>query len=109
MPSVRKRPPARTPEARESLMVSLAMDLAEKQLAEGTASSQVITHYLKLGAMRERLEKEKLEHEIELLRAKTDAIKSSKETEEMYRKAIEAMGIYGRAFRNEEESDEEEL
>ena len=59
-PSKPRRPPATTPEARENQMVSLAIDLAEKQLAEGTASSQVITHYLKLATSREQLEKEKL-------------------------------------------------
>ena len=46
----RKIRPALTPEARENQMISLAVDLAEKQLMEGTASSQVITHYLKLGS-----------------------------------------------------------
>ena len=61
--SKRKIRPALTPEARENQLISLAVDLAEKQLQEGTASSQVITHYLKLGSMRERLEREKLEEE----------------------------------------------
>ena len=61
--SSRKRRPALSPEARENQLISLAVDLAEKQLQEGTASSQVITHYLKLGSTKERLEKEKLEEE----------------------------------------------
>jgi hypothetical protein len=69
--------------------------LAEKQLEEGTASSQVITHYLKLGCMRERLEREKLKKENELLEAKTEAIKTSKHTEELYADAIAAMKLYG--------------
>lgn len=86
--------PALTPEARENQMISLAIDLAEKQLIEGTASSQVITHYLKLGSSKERLEKEKLEKENELLRAKTEALESEKRTEELYANAIAAMQKY---------------
>ena len=68
---VKKIRPALTPESRENQLISLAVDLAERQLQEGTASSQVITHYLKLGSTRERQEKEKLEEEIKLLRART--------------------------------------
>lgn len=75
-------------------MISLAVDLAEKQLLEGTASSQVITHYLKLGSTKERLEKEKLERENELLRAKTEALESAKHVEELYANALDAMRSY---------------
>ena len=92
--SSRKIRPALTPEARESQMISLAVDLAEKQLMEGTASSQVITHYLKLGSTKERLEKEKLEEENKLLRARTDALQSAKRVEELYADAIAAMKRY---------------
>ena len=90
----RKFKPASTPEARENQMISLAIDLAEQQLLDGTASSQVITHYLKLGSMREQLEKEKLEEENKLLRAKTEALESQKRTEELYQKALDAMRQY---------------
>ena len=75
-------------------MISLAIDLAEKQLLEGTASSSVITHYLKLGTTRERLEKEKLQKENELLRAKTEVLESTKRVEELYTNALNAMKIY---------------
>lgn len=92
--STRKIRPALTPEAREGQLISLAIDLAEKQMIEGTASSQVITHYLKLGTERARLEKEKLQRENELLSAKTEAIKSSERIEELYSNAIKAMQIY---------------
>lgn len=81
-------------DARESQLISLATDLAEKQLREGTASSQVITHYLKLGTTRERLEKEKLEEENKLLKAKTENLQSAKRTEELYAEAIKYMQIY---------------
>ena len=86
--------PALTPEAREKQLISLAVDLAEKQLQEGTASSQVITHYLKLGSTKERLEKEKLAEENKLLKAKTEAIQSQKRVEELYSEALNAMRRY---------------
>ena len=86
--------PALTPEARENQLISLAVDLAEKQLIEGTASSQVISHYLKLGSTKERLEKEKLEEENKLLRARTEALQSAKRIAELYSNAISAMRKY---------------
>ena len=64
----KSRRPAMSPDARENQMINLAVDLAEKQLEEGTASSQVITHFLKLGSSKERLEREKLEEENKLLK-----------------------------------------
>ena len=91
---VKRSRPALTPEARENQLISLAVDLAEQQLREGTASSQVITHYLKLGSTRERLERERLEQENALLRAKTAAVQSSQHSEELYEKAIAAMKSY---------------
>ncbi len=92
--SSRKMRPALTPEARENQLISLAVDLAEKQLMEGTASSQVITHYLKLATTREKLENEKKMKEMELLQAKTEAIESSKRIEAMYTEALNAMRSY---------------
>ena len=89
-----KQIPARSPEARENQMIALAVDLAEKQLIEGTASAQVITHYLKLGTLKEQLEREKLEKENELLKAKTEAIQSAQRVEELYSNALEAMRRY---------------
>lgn len=86
--------PADTPEARENQLISAAVNLAEKQLLEGTASPSVITHYLRLASGRERLEREKLERENEVLRAKAEALESNRRTEELYAKAIEAMRSY---------------
>lgn len=91
----RKIRPALTPEARENQLISLAVDLAEKQLLEGTASSQVITHYLKLGSTKERLEKEILERQKDLLTAKTEVLQSAKRVEELYSNALKAMRQYG--------------
>ena len=92
--SSRKIRPALTPEARENQLISLAIDLAQKQLQEGTASSQVITHYLKLGSTKERLEKERLEAENKLLHARTAALESSEWVEKLYAEAIDAMKRY---------------
>lgn len=90
----RTRRPAMTPDARENQMINLAVDLAERQLEEGTASSQVITHFLKLGSSKERLEREKLEEENKLLRAKTESLQSQKRVEELYAEALAAMRRY---------------
>ena len=92
--STRKRRPALTPEPRENQMIALAVDLAEKQLMEGTASSQVITHFLKLGSSKAELEREKLAMENELIRAKTESIQSQKKMEEVYLNALNAMKRY---------------
>ena len=85
---------AMTPEARENQLISLAVNLAEKQLREGTASSQVITHYLKLGSTKERMEKEMMAEQIKLLTAKTEALQSAKHVEELYTEAIAAFKRY---------------
>ena len=95
IPPKKRRPPAMTLEARENQMIALAVDLAEKQLLEGTASSQVISHYLKLGSTKERVEKEILMEQKKLITAKTEAIQSAKRVEELYKEALSAMRSYG--------------
>ena len=87
-------PPALTPEGRENQLIGLAVACAEKQLMDGTASTAIITHYLKLGSTRERLEQERLEKENELLRAKTESLASQKRVEELYGQALNAMRSY---------------
>ena len=101
-PKKKSRPPL-TAEGKEKQMISLAIDCAEKQLREGTASSQVITHYLKLASSKNELEMEKLRKENELLRAKTEAIKSAKSQEELYAKAIAAIRRYSGAGAEDED------
>ena len=86
--------PALTPEARENQMIALAVDLAEQQLRDGTASSQVLTHFLKLGSERERLERERLIEENKLLKAKTKEIENSAEVKVLYEQALKAMRNY---------------
>lgn len=93
-PSSRKIRPALTPEARENQMISLAMDLVEQRLIDGTASSQETTHFLKLATSKANLEKEKLERENELLRAKTESLQSAKNMEKVYTEALNAMRRY---------------
>lgn len=100
--SARRMRPGLTPEARENQLVSLAVDLAEEQLRNGTASAQVITHYLKLGSSREKLEKEKIALENELVKAKTEATASAKDVKEMYEKAMASF----RRYSGQEEDDE---
>lgn len=98
-------PPARSREQKENQMISLAMDLAEQQLRDGTASAMVISHYLKLGTTKALLEKEKLQKETELLRVKAESIEAAKRSEELYEQAIAAMRSYNGV---EEESFEDE-
>lgn len=85
---------ARTPEARENQLINLAIDLAEKQLSEGTASAMVITHYIKMASMKEKLEREKLEKEIEHLKAKTEAYEAGRRSDEKYERALRAFSLY---------------
>lgn len=92
--SKRKERPATSPEARENQMIALAVDLAEKQLRDGSASSQVITHFLKLGTTRAELEKEKVKAEIEEKKAKVKAIEMGEEMKVLYENAISAMRNY---------------
>lgn len=93
-PTQPRRPPATTPEGIEDQMIALAVGVAKKQMEDGSASSQVITHYLKLATVREKLEQEKLARENELLRARVDSLGSSKRVEELYENAIKAMRSY---------------
>lgn len=88
------RPPATTPEGRENQLIAAAVDLAEKQIREGKASSQVITHFLKLATTREKLEQEKLKGENELLKARVESLASAARVEELYKNALEAMRSY---------------
>lgn len=87
--------PALTPEARENQLIALAVDEAERQLRDHTASSQVITHFLKLATAREKLEQERLKAEIELQKAKIKALDNAEEIKVLYENAIKAMRSYG--------------
>lgn len=93
-PKTSRRPPATTPEAQENRLISKAVSLAERQLEDGSASAQVVTHFLKLGSSREKLEQERLALESSLLEAKREAMASAARVEELYGEAIAAMRRY---------------
>lgn len=93
-PPKRRSRPASTPEQRENQLIALSVDLAEKQLKDGSASAQVITHYLKLGSSREKLEQERLKEEVTVLKARADQLESQKRIEELYANALDAMRRY---------------
>lgn len=99
--------PGLTPESREDQLVALAINLAEEQLLAGTASSQVISHFLKIGSTKERIEKEILNEQKDLIKAKTEALKSEKRVEELYEEALNAMRRY--AGQDVVDNDEEEF
>lgn len=103
-----KRPPATTPEGRENQLISKAVDLAETQLENGTASAQVISHYLKLGSSREKLEQERLTEDVALMQAKREAMASAQRVEELYSAAIDAMRRYAGHDPPVEEEDEDD-
>lgn len=104
---VRSRKPARTPEGRENQLISAAMDLAEQQIRDGTASSQVITHYLRLGTEKYKLEQKKLEADTKLSLAKVEAAETNKVLEEKYDRAIAAMRTYSGLGEQTYELDED--
>lgn len=99
--------PATTPEGREDQMIALAMDLVEQRLRDGTASSQETTHFLKAASRKSRLEIEKLKEELELTKAKTEAIQSAKKVEELYAEAIKAFKTY--SGQDGEEDEDQDL
>lgn len=102
-----KTRPATTPEARENQLIALATDLAEQQLRDGTASNQVIVHYLRLGSTKERLEKEMLAKKTELVAAQAESVKSTKRQEELYQEALAAMREYSGSYLGGTADDEE--
>lgn len=85
---------AKSSEERENQMISLAVERAEKQIRDGTASSQVLVHYLKLATTREKLEQEKLRQENEMLKAKTKAYENSEDVKRLMEEALAAMRTY---------------
>ena len=100
-PPKQKLRPQSSPEARENQLISLAYDLAEERLRNGTATSQEVVHFLRLGSIRERKELELVEKKIELDTAKTEALKSAKRIEELYSDAINAFRSYSPSISEE--------
>lgn len=94
-PNKNKMPPALTPEARENQLISLAIDLVEQRLIDGTASAQETTHFLKLASRKAKIELERAELENEMIRAKTQSIRDQADMKTLYKDAIDAMRRYG--------------
>jgi len=90
----RRSRPATTPEGREAQLISMAYDLVERRIQEGTATSQEVTHFLKLGSSREKLEQERLQHDNMLTQAKMEQLASQARVEELYKNALDAMRTY---------------
>lgn len=111
MPSSTKsrRRPTMSEEGSENQMISLAHKCAEEQLRKGTASSQIICHYLKMGSEKERLAIEKDKAELELLRAKTRSIESADQMNEMFAQALKVFSSYRGETDDEEDEDEEDI
>lgn len=101
----KKLPPARTPEARENQLIRLATDLAERKLRDGTASSQLITEFVKRGSTEDHIKREILERQKDLITAKTEALQSQKRVEELYANALAAMRSYSGSEKEDEDDD----
>lgn len=93
-PARSSRPPATTPDDRENQLISAAVNLAERQILNGTASAQVLTHYLKLGSSRERLEQQRLREENKLLEVKRETMEAAQRIESVYKEALDLMRAY---------------
>lgn len=100
--------PALTPEARENQLISLAIDLVEQRLIDGTASAQETTHFLKLASRKAKIELERAELENELIRAKTQSIRDQADMKTLYKDAIDAMRRYGGHGGDVEDDDYDE-
>lgn len=101
-------PPVESLEARENQLIALAFDRAERQIRDGSVSSQVLTHFLKLGTEKAALENEKIRNENEMLKAKVETLRSQQRSEELYQSALNAMRSYSGIDISDEDSYEEE-
>jgi uncharacterized protein (DUF1015 family) len=99
-----RQPPGRTPEERENQLIAKAYDLVERRLDEGTATSQETVHFLKMGSPNARLERKNLEMTNELILAKTEALKSAKRSEELFKEAMSAFSTYSGQKRVEDDA-----
>ena len=86
--------PAMSAEAVENRLINKAYKAVERRIEDGTATAAELTHFLRLGSAKEQLELEKLKKENELLKAKTESLRSQEEVKEMYANAIKAFGKY---------------
>lgn len=103
---VPKSKPARTPEARENQLISLAYDLAEERLRNGTASSAEVVQLMKWGSKQTRLEQELTETKMELMKAKKEALEASTRMEELFEDAMRQFRRYNGVFEEDETYEE---
>ena len=92
--SRRSSRPASSPKERENQLIAKAYDLAEKRIEEGTATSQEVCFFLKLGSSKEQLEQKLLDTEVELAKAKAQALRDTKDIKELYENAQKAILTY---------------
>lgn len=103
----RRRSPAKTPEERESMLISMAMDRAEQQIADGSASSQLLTHFAKLGSSREKLEQERLRNEVQVLQKKVETMEAAVDVKNLMEEALLAFkGYSGQSTKKDDEEDD---
>ena len=103
-PKPRRRSPAKTPEERESMLISMAMDRAEQQIREGSASSQLLTHFAKLGSSREKLEQERLRSENLVLRKKLETMEAAVDLRDLMREALDSF----KGYSGEDDDDDDD-
>ena len=96
-------PPALTEEALENKMIMKAYEVVYQRMCDGTVTAPELVHFLRLGSTKEREDRDFLNKRKELLEAKTKAINESKNIEELYSKAIEAMKSYSPTQSEDEE------
>lgn len=89
-----KRPPAITLEDREGELINLALEAAEDRIRSGKASDSLLIQFIRHSSTKAQLEKEKLEADVELAKAKAEAIRQEERIEELYMSAIDAMKRY---------------
>lgn len=103
----RRRSPAKTPEERESMLISMAYERAEQQVADGTASSQLLTHFVKAGSTRDSIEKKKLEEEVLVLRKKVETMQSAVDMKNLMEEALNVFkGYTGQGADYDDEDDD---
>lgn len=85
---------ASTPEGRENELIDMAYNEVARRIASHEATSAELVHFLKMGSEKERLERSKIEAEMELQRAKTVAIEEGRSMEAIAKEAMEAFKRY---------------
>lgn len=86
--------PLMSVQAREEQIAGYALDCAERQIREGTASPSVLVHFLRATSTKEALERQLLEQQNELLRVKRESAELQMQSESKYNEALQAFRGY---------------